>query len=394
MSETLVKYNPNVGGGAGGTYSKSELSQLNATLGDQVSPGSGPVPQAISMLSYPLDVQDNPQAGHYINFTAKKRKPGKIGTGAAKKDFAKIIANMEQEQQSNQLDLADAEAGGNYTSEFSQKDINFKNQIDGANANKVAEMKALKSGTDGKNKSILQQSLGTTETVAVISLYMPPNVTVNYKVNYGDQEIGNLALIGKEAFEGFKSAASQSLKDRLKAAGVQTKSAAKEALLAFANTSLDTFAPGARTLSNIARGSVVTPRMELMFEGITRRSFSYSFVFIPKSERESKIVEEIVYEFKVNMMPEYSNNSTRREMDIPNTFEIDYQYKGSRNSFLNRINTCFLQDVNVQYGADRFTAYESTKSKFGVGPPAQKTTVTLQFTELELLNKDLIKDGY
>jgi len=134
--------------------------------------------------------------------------------------------------------------------------------------------------------------------------------------------------------------------------------------------------------------------MELMFEGITRRSFSYSFVFIPKSERESKIVEEIVYQFKVNMMPEYSNTTTRREMDIPNTFEIDYQYKGSRNSFLNRINTCFLQDVNVQYGAERFTAYKSTKSKFGVGPPAQKTTVTLQFTELELLNKDLIKDGY
>ena len=76
------------------------------------------------------------------------------------------------------------------------------------------------------------------------------------------------------------------------AAGIQTKSAAKEALLAFANTSLDTIAKGARTLSQLSTGSVITPRMELMFEGITRRSFSYSFVFIPKlgSLRNAKAV--------------------------------------------------------------------------------------------------------
>ena len=382
MSETLVKYNPNVGSGAGGTYSKSELSQLNATLGDQVSPGSGPVPQAVPMLSYPLDVQDNPQAGHYINFTAKKRSAATIAKQKASKNFDKI--------------LADLEAASNAT--FTQTGYDqIQNQIKDVKTQRkkgIDDLSSLKSGSAGNNRSIQQKSLGTTETVAVISLYMPPNVTVNYKVNYGDQEIGNLALIGKEAFEGFKSASGKSLKDRLMAAGIQTKSAAKEALLAFANTSLDTIAKGARTLSQLSTGSVITPRMELMFEGITRRSFSYSFVFIPKSEREAKIVEEIVYQFKVNMMPEYSNTTTRREMDIPNTFEIDYQYKGSRNSFLNRINTCFLQDVNVQYGAERFTAYKSTKSKFGVGPPAQKTTVTLQFTELELLNKDLIKDGY
>ena len=81
-------------------------------------------------------------------------------------------------------------------------------------------------------------------------------------------------------------------------------------------------------------------------------------------------------------------------MEIPNTFDIDYRYKSSSNSFLNKINVCFLQDVQIQYGADRFTAYESTSSKFGVGAPAQKTTMTLQFSELELLNKDLIKEGY
>lgn len=396
-SQTRLSQNIAGGGGSNSNSSIVIPGQETTTDGKSFRPLPGTVGgNSTKLLSYPLDVELNPQAGHFIMFTAKKRKPGKIGSGTAKKDFSKIIADIEQEQQSNELDLADAEAGGGDAFEIgalSQKDINFKNQIDGANANKVAEMKALKSGKAGKNKSILQQSLGTRESTAIIQLYMPPSVSVNYNVKYGDQEIGNLALVGKEAFEGFRNA-SGTFGDKLKAAAIQTKSAAAEALLAFANASLDTFAPGARTLSQISRGSVVTPRMELMFEGVGRRSFSYTFIFIPKSEQEAKVVEEIVYQFKENMMPEYSNSTTRREMEIPNTFDIDYRYKSSSNSFLNKINVCFLQDVQIQYGADRFTAYESTSSKFGVGAPAQKTTMTLQFSELELLNKDLIKEGY
>jgi len=345
------------------------------------------------LLSYPLDVELNPQAGHFIMFTAKKRKPGKIGSGTAKKDFSKIISDLEQEQ--NRLNIF-AEEEAQTSDDFDNAvatSAGLNDRIAEVNANKAAELKALTAGKAGKNKSILQQSLGTRESTAIIQLYMPPSVSVNYSVKYGDQEIGNLALLGKEAFEGFRSS-SGSFGDKLKAAAAQAKGAAKEALLAMANASLDTFAGGARALSNISRGSVVTPRMELMFEGVGRRSFSYTFVFIPKSEQESKVVEEIVYQFKENMMPEYSNSLTRREMEIPNTFDIDYRYKSSSNSFLNKINVCFLQDVQIQYGADRFTAYESTSSKFGVGAPAQKTTMTLQFSELELLNKDLIKEGY
>jgi hypothetical protein len=350
------------------------------------------------LLSYPLDVELNPQAGHFIMFTAKKRKPGKIGSGTAKKNFNEILADLEKQKNDTFFvqPVDTTESVGQFG--FTATEINTfnaaDNQIKGLSKNKAAELKALKSGIAGKNKSILQQSLGTRESTAIIQLYMPPSVSVNYNVKYGDQTIGNLALLGKEAFEGFRQARG-SMVDRIKAAAKGAGgTAAKEAILAFANASLDTFAGGTRALLQIASGSVVTPRMELMFEGVGRRSFNYTFIFIPKSEQEAKVVEEIVYQFKENMMPEYSNTTTRREMEIPNTFDIDYRYKTKSNSFLNKINVCFLQDVQIQYGADRFTAYDETKSKFGLGAPAQKTTMTLQFAELELLNKDLIKEGY
>ena len=394
------KRNQSIAGG-GGSNSNSSIvipGQETTTDGKSFRPLPGTVGgNSTKLLSYPLDVELNPQAGHFIMFTAKKRKPGKIGSGTAKKNFNEILADLEKQKNDTFFvqPVDTTESVGQFG--FTESEINtfnaVDNQIKGLSKNKSDELKALTAGKAGKNKSILQQSLGTRESTAIIQLYMPPSVSVNYNVKYGDQEIGNLALVGKEAFEGFMSSAG-TFGDKLIAAASQSKGAAKEALIAMGNASIDTFAGGARALSDISRGSVITPRMELMFEGVGRRSFSYTFVFIPKSEQEAKVVEEIVYQFKENMMPEYSNSLTRREMEIPNTFDIDYRYKSSSNSFLNKINVCFLQDIQIQYGADRFTAYESTSSKFGVGAPAQKTTMTLQFSELELLNKDLIKEGY
>ena len=81
-------------------------------------------------------------------------------------------------------------------------------------------------------------------------------------------------------------------------------------------------------------------------------------------------------------------------MKIPNTFDIEYRYQNTENSFLNKISECFLTKADVQYGADRFTAYERTTGQHGTGAPAQKTTLTLAFTELEVLDKSSVEQGF
>ena len=47
-------------------------------------------------------------------------------------------------------------------------------------------------------------------------------------------------------------------------------------------------------------------------------------------------------------------------MKTPNIFDIEYQHKGKRNPFLNRVSSSYLTSVDVSYGGDRFKAYEST----------------------------------
>ena len=165
-------------------------------------------------------------------------------------------------------------------------------------------------------------------------------------------------------------------------------------LQGFLEGALDAVAPGAQALAQLERGTVVTPRMEMMFEGVGRRSFSYTFNFIPKSEQEALVVEEIIQHFKFYMMPAYSNPNTRREMDIPGTFDIQYMYRGSENSFINKVSTCFLTQVDVQYGDAKFKTYEEATGLRGKVLPPQKSQIQLSFSEIELLSQDKIADGF
>ena len=111
-------------------------------------------------------------------------------------------------------------------------------------------------------------------------------------------------------------------------------------------------------------------------------------------EQEAKMIEDIIYHFKYYMMPEYSNPNTRREMNIPGTFDIRYMCSVGQNTFLNKISTCFLSSVDVEYGADRYTAYKPTTGKHGEGAPPQKSKLTLQFNEIELLTQSHIEQGF
>ena len=389
MTRVPYKHDP-AGEGPGGTFSSEQMAMLGNTLGGTAKP---PIESKYStrLMSYPYDVAEDEQQGHYIMFSVKVLdKKAQLKQKQARKAFATVLRNLESEQQSNELDLADAEAGGDslYTSEFSQKDINFQNQIQGLKSNSN-----FLNNASGENRSIQLASRQSVRTGVTISLYMPPQVQVQYQVKYADQQIGSLAQIGMQAIEAFRGGSS------VKASLTNLKDASggnvREGLTNSLNSTLDTLAPGARALQQIDSGKVVTPRMEMMFEGVGRRSFSFTFDFLPKSEAEAKTVEQIIYTFKENMMPSYTNATTRREMEIPNTFDIQYMYQDTENGFINKISECFLTTVDVQYGGDRFTAHErSTTGKGDSGAPPQKSKITLSFTELETLSKEMIKQGF
>ena len=354
----------------------------NSALGSTFSANKG---TSSNILTYPMNVDSDPQQGHYIMFMINERIPGKLAKNKGNKNIEsatkKVVAEgafppqgpSEEEQsiaddKANQLLHADLTAG---------------------------KVKSSVSSAGGRlNRSIVLEKVPTQRLATTIALYMPPAVSVSYNVKYGDQEIGSLAGVANAAIDAFKGAGDGTATKIKAVLTAASGSVGKEGITNALNATLDTVAPGAKALQQLSSGSVITPRMEMMFEGVGRRSFSYTFAFLPKSVQEARIVEDIIYHFKFYMMPKYSNPTTRREMDIPGTFDIQYMYRGTENSFINKVSTCFLQNVEVEYGADRFTAYEPTSSKFGSGPPPQKSKITLQFSELEVLSQDHIKEGF
>ena len=326
-----------------------------------------------NILSYPLAVDTDPQQGHYVLFHINSRINGKLVTPKTKKDLTSVIDIINK-----QTGIANAAKGDEFTE---QAIAGAKGRFD-----KVVDK-------NPETKSFVLSKVPTKRLEKSIALYMPPSVSVDYNIKYGEQEIGAVAMASQQLIDAVASSGAtfDTFVEGLSKTG---KGAIKEGLINVVNKSADAVAPGTKALFELARGSVITPRMEMMFEGVGRRSFSYTFNFIPKSEQEALVVEDIIQHFKFYAMPKYSNPNTRREMDIPGTFDIEYMYRGQRNNFLNRISTCYLTSVKVQYGGDRFTAYEETTGNRGKGSPPQRSSVSLEFTELEILSQDHVGDGF
>ena len=76
------------------------------------------------------------------------------------------------------------------------------------------------------------------------------------------------------------------------------------------------------------------------------------------------------------------NTQMTRLYELPAVFEISF-YNGHReNTNLPKIGKCALTNVGVSYGGDKFTTFDGTG-----GAPVQ-ADLTLQFKEMELLDRD------
>ena len=314
-------------------------------------------------LAYPAGVEGDDQQGHHIIFEILEQDKAKL---KAKQDTNNIAKLKEQVD----LNYGTDEAG--------------KAKRDEAEKNVEVEMKRVgdqKSGAGGSSNSIQLSRNATTRISTLIALYMPASISVSYNSKYGEQEISTLAGAAAGALDAFAGRGDADASTALKGALDNMGKGLETGLMKI----VDTAAPGATALLALEKGAVRTPKMELMFEGIGRREFSYEFTFIPKSEDEAKTIKEIVYQFKFHMASNYTDG-TFREMEIPSMFNIYYKYKSADNDHLNRISTCALEGLDVSYGADRFVAYED-------GVP-QTTKISLKFKEMEIITKKQISEGF
>jgi len=149
-------------------------------------------------------------------------------------------------------------------------------------------------------------------------------------------------------------------------------------------------AEGADALLKKAFGEADNPYMEVLFDSMSLRTFTYNFQFAPRNEQEALEVQKIIQLFRFHMAPEL-RPGVNRYLGLPSQFDIHYMFlskdgAASENNFYNRIATCVLQECKVNYTPNGVKSFED-------GGPTQ-TTMTLSFKEIELLTKDKVSEGF
>ena len=148
--------------------------------------------------------------------------------------------------------------------------------------------------------------------------------------------------------------------------------------------------PGASSLAEAAQFSIGRRALEqtmMSYSGPGFRNFQYNFSLRPTSQSESDVIDQIVRFFKIRSAPLQEATQFTRIYNIPEVFKIRYYYGGKEHDKINRVGHCALTDMTVSYGGDKFTTFAGNHA------PVQ-VDLQLQFKEMELLNQQMIEEGY
>lgn len=320
-------------------------------------------------LVYPSNLEQDQGLGHYMLFYAYRPKQASYTMGAAP---------------------------GRYKSQV---------QLTGVNTSKQSDQnpKLINQNTFD-NSTSLKKHLSYQKTSDAIALYMPSDLKFQYKSNYRNTETAFAGQVAKGAGSIAEMVgAGASFEDLLgRTAGIGKETlgtlvgerilktgAAKIADLLGAGDALSTL--------NLARGKVLNPHLEAVFENVDFRTFNYTFRFTPRNEEEVKTVDAIIKTFKFHMLPERSLDTTGQYLIFPSEFEIHFMYKGSENSWLPFISHCVLTSVDIDYGGAQYQTFRPIRKPGGDGsdaPPPSTIVMTLSFTESEIMTKEKVAQGF
>lgn len=140
------------------------------------------------------------------------------------------------------------------------------------------------------------------------------------------------------------------------------------------NANADTF------LSRIT-GAVLNNNIEMLFTGPSLRPFNYKFLLVARSAEEGATIRRIIRNFKEASAVQRGIGDIF--LKAPYVFDISYKFgkTGETHPKINRIKTCALQSVDVNYIPDGtyMTRPDGTMTAY---------ELSLQFTELEPVYAD------
>jgi len=243
-----------------------------------------------------------------------------------------------------------------------------------------------------------------------VVLYMPPDaLKTAYTQSIGDVELGGFIALANQDLAGAGDAlAAGDITGAMRAAGVikgnvagadklsVAKDFGKVAVTEFGKRASAFAGAGAQAVSR-ATGQILNPHKAVVYQGPGGfRTFSYTFILIPRSAEEAKEIYNIVRFFKIRMHPgtgaqQQINSSVT--LTYPDEFSIRYYVNNKEatgedpSKPLFKIHNCFLESFNVDYATSGLTSFTDDNQPL-------TTTISLSLKETQLLTKRDIRAGY
>ena len=120
-------------------------------------------------------------------------------------------------------------------------------------------------------------------------------------------------------------------------------------------------------------GEILNPNMELLFNGVSLRSFKFSFKMTPRDVPEAQNIVHIIRTLKKSMSPSMDGTAF---LKTPKLFQLAYKKGAKVHPYLNLFKQCFLTDMSVNYTG------EGVYATYSDGSPISYT-LDLGFKEIE-----------
>lgn len=223
-----------------------------------------------------------------------------------------------------------------------------------------------------------------------IALYVPDTVNVQYAARYTDVSLTE--AIGKPLF------LAQGVKSIIDSVASGEGIAGKISNVAndpFMRSLVASGLGGALGTSNLPElalagiGYAFNPQLQVLFSSIGFRTFQFDFILTPKNQLESAQIQNIIRTFKMAAAPTFEPGFITQAsmfLKVPDTFKIQFLFNGEQNLNVNRIGECVLESIDVDYAPNGWSTFNDGS--------AVQTRLTLQFKEIEIVDKLKIKEGY
>ena len=349
-------------------------------------------PFAFSSISYPRDVTNDLQNGHYMLFyvnvqnrTKYKYRTPDGGFVGGNRTFVTTDGegnNVVVTKSGNELAMGSGKRG----------DVDLRTtKLRGGYSNN-AEVERLHMSKQQSQSGMAAVRDTTTRITDSVAIYLPGGVKDDTAASYTNAQTGMVGFAvasGLATFNEFKQGDYEGAARALIGGfGGILAEGAKKAITNFAEALTET--EGSAGLLNKAFGQADNPYMEVLFDKMSMRSFSYNFTFAPRNVDERNDVQKIIALFRFHMAPELQAAESRF-LTLPSQFDIHYMYQSqdgqaSENDYYNKIATCVLESCSVDYTPNGVQSFDD-------GSPTQ-IKMSLTFKETQLLTKSLIADGY